>query len=109
MPVGMVITIRGTRMWNFIDKLRTITFARVRDFRGISESAIDKQGNFSYGFREQIAFPEVTADEAEILHGLQVNITTTCKTQKEGLSLFRALGFPFSTKDRSVSSRKIQS
>ncbi len=99
MPVGMIVTLRGKRMWAFIDKLNKVAFPRVRDFRGIGESAIDKAGNFSYGFREQLAFPEVGADEAEIPHGVQVTITTTCRTQKEGLALFTALGFPFAKKD----------
>ncbi|MEK7105703.1 MAG: 50S ribosomal protein L5 [Patescibacteria group bacterium] len=95
MAVGMMVTMRGTRMWQFLYKLVGLSFPRVRDFRGIPESAVDKQGNFSYGFREQLAFPEVSPEEAEIPVGLQVNITTTATSHKEGMELFRALGVPF--------------
>ncbi|EKD33089.1 MAG: 50S ribosomal protein L5 [uncultured bacterium] len=92
--VGMMVTIRGKRMWDFIDKLVNVSFARVRDFRGIDESAIDKNGNFSYGFKENVAFPEVTPEEIPSVHGLQVNITTTAKTHEEGVVMFKLLGFP---------------
>ena len=97
MPVGAMVTLRGTRMWDFIEKLVAVTFPRIRDFRGIPESAVDGHGNFNYGFREHTAFPEINANEVESLHGLQVVITTTAKSHKEGLALFKALGFPFET------------
>jgi large subunit ribosomal protein L5 len=95
MVVGMMVTLRGRRMWDFLEKLVHISFARVRDFRGLPLSAIDSQGNFSYGFREQLAFPEISADEAEVLHGLQVNVTTSAKTRDEGTALLKEMGFPF--------------
>lgn len=95
MPVGMVVTLRGKRMWTFLDKLGSVAFARIRDFRGIPESSVDKQGNFSYGFREQLAFPEVSPEEAEVSHGLQVNITTSANSHQAGMELFKAIGFPF--------------
>lgn len=95
MPVGMIVTLRGKRMWNFLDKLVNLSFARVRDFRGVAESSVDKQGHFSYGFREQLAFPEVSPEEAEVTHGLQVTITTSATSHKQGLELFKALGVPF--------------
>lgn len=98
MDIGMVVTLRGSRMWSFLNKLTNIAFPRVRDFRGIPESAVDKHGNFSYGFREQLAFPEVAPDEAEVSHGLQVNITTTATTHEQGVKLFQELGFPFIAK-----------
>jgi large subunit ribosomal protein L5 len=97
MPVGAMATLRGNRMWDFIDKLVNVTFPRIRDFRGIPESAVDAHGNFNYGFREHTAFPEINANEVESLHGLQVVITTTAKSRDEGLALFKALGFPFKT------------
>lgn len=97
MVVGMKVTLRGKRMWDFLDKLVHISFARVRDFRGISESTVDEHGNLSVGFREHISFPEIKSDEIEMLHGLQVTITTSAKNRKEGLALFKALGFPFKT------------
>jgi len=99
MVIGAKVTLRGPRLWNFMDKLVHVVFPRVRDFRGIEEKAIDRAGNFSYGFKEHIAFPEISADEIDTLHGLQVTITTTASTKEEGLALFKALGFPFKKKD----------
>ena len=93
--VGVMATLRGKRMFDFIDKLVNITFPRVRDFRGIDEKSVDATGNLSVGFREHLPFPEVKADEVDHLHGLEVTITTTAPTRAEGLELFRQLGFPF--------------
>ncbi|MEK9131114.1 MAG: 50S ribosomal protein L5 [Patescibacteria group bacterium] len=98
MPVGMIVTLRGKRMWHFLEKLVALSFPRVRDFRGIQESCVDKQGNFSYGFREQLAFPEVSPEEGDISVGLQVNVTTTATSHEQGMELFRALGVPFVAK-----------
>jgi len=95
MPIGAMVTLRGNRMWDFVDKLVNITFPRIRDFRGIPETAVDSTGNFNYGFKEHTAFPEINANEVDQLHGLQVNITTSAETKEEGLALFKALGFPF--------------
>lgn len=95
MVVGAMATLRGAHMWHFLDKLAHVAFARIRDFRGISEAAVDKQGNFNFGFTEHTAFPEIPPDEVESLHGLQVTITTTAKNHEEGLALFKGLGFPF--------------
>ncbi|MEK9155197.1 MAG: 50S ribosomal protein L5 [Patescibacteria group bacterium] len=100
MVVGVMATLRGPRMWDFLTKLTNIAFARVRDFRGIPESAVDSQGNFNYGFTEHIAFPEIRPDEVETLHGLQVTITTTAKNHDEGIALLKALGFPFVSKEQ---------
>ena len=93
--VGAMVTLRGARMWDFIEKLVHVVFPRVRDFRGIPETAVDANGNFNYGFKEHTAFPEIRADEIEKIHGLQVSIKTTAETHEEGLALFKALGFPF--------------
>lgn len=93
--VGMMVTLRGERMWHFLDKLVNITFPRVRDFRGISSKVVDKQGNLSVGFKEYISFPEIKPDEVERLHGLQVTVTTTTGSREKGLELFTLMGFPF--------------
>ena len=98
--LGVMVTMRGNRMWDFIEKLVNVTFPRVRDFRGIPTEAVDKDGNFNYGFKEHLAFPEIEADAIEAIHGLQVNIVTTARNQSEGLALFRALGFPFKKEDK---------
>lgn len=93
--IGLMVTLRGRRMWDFIEKLVAVTFPRVRDFRGVPTRVVDATGSLSYGFAENLAFPEVRSDEVERVHGLQVTITTTAHTAKEGLALFKALGFPF--------------
>lgn len=93
--IGMKVTLRGDRMWHFLEKLIHVTLPRVRDFRGISPKNMDKQGNLSLGFKEFIAFPEVRPDETERLHGIQVTLGTSAKTKEEGLELFRLMGFPF--------------
>lgn len=93
--IGAKVTIRGSRMYDFIEKLINITFPRVRDFRGINSSAVDKQGNLTVGFREHLAFPEIRVDDIENIHGLEVCISSTAKTRDEGLELFKLIGFPF--------------
>ena len=93
--IGMKLTLRGARMWHFLEKLIHVTLPRVRDFRGISSKLVDKQGNLSMGFKEYIAFPEIRPDEIEKLHGVQVTVSTTAKTREEGLELFKLMGFPF--------------
>jgi large subunit ribosomal protein L5 len=93
--IGMKVTLRGARMWHFLEKLIHVTLPRVRDFRGISPKLVDKQGNLSMGFKEYIAFPEIRSDEIEKLHGIQVTVNSTAKSREEGLELFRLMGFPF--------------
>ena len=93
--IGMKVTLRGARMWHFLEKLVHVTLPRVRDFRGISPKLVDKQGNLSMGFKEYIAFPEIRPDEIEKLHGVQVTVNSTAKSREEGLELFRLMGFPF--------------
>ncbi|MBI5071736.1 50S ribosomal protein L5 [Candidatus Falkowbacteria bacterium] len=95
MPVGMVVTLRGIRMFDFIDKLINITFPRVRDFRGLSPKFLDKAGNLSVGFKEDISFPEIKSEEIEKIHGLQVTVKTTAGDKEKGLTLLKLLGFPF--------------
>jgi len=100
MVVGAMVTLRGERMWDFLEKLNNIAFARIRDFRGIPERSVDRDGNFNFGFTEHIAFPEIRPDEVESLHGLQVTITTTAGDFKHGIALFKGLGFPFIGKEQ---------
>ena len=93
--IGLMVTMRGRRMWDFVERLIGFTFPRMRDFRGVPESVVDSSGNLTYGFAEHLAFPEIRPDEVERIHGLQVTITTTAGTREEGLALFRSIGFPF--------------
>lgn len=95
MIIGAKVTIRGGRMYDFIEKLINITFPRVRDFRGISEKNVDKEGNMTIGFKENIAFPEIKAEEIEKIHGLEVSILTSAKSREEALELYKLTGFPF--------------
>jgi len=93
--IGLLVTLRGRRMWDFLARLIHMTFPRIRDFRGIPETLVDAQGNISIGFREHLPFPEIRSDEVERVHGLQVTINTKAGNRKNGLLLFKALGFPF--------------
>lgn len=97
MVIGVAVTLRGQRMFDFTEKLINITFPRIRDFRGLSVKQIDSRGNLAVGFKEHIAFPEIKADEVDNIHGLQVCLATTAKTYEEGLALFKLMGFPFKT------------
>ncbi len=94
-PVGVIVTLRGKRMYDFLEKLINIVFPRVRDFRGISPKAFDGGGNYSVGFKEHIVFPEISPDDVIKIHGLEVNIVTTAKNNEEGFALLKELGFPF--------------
>lgn len=94
MVVGLKVTLRGKRMWDFLEKLIKISLPRARDFRGLSDKAFDGQGNYSIGFKEHIAFPEIRSDEIEVIHGLQVTIATSAKTNQEGKALLTHLGLP---------------
>jgi large subunit ribosomal protein L5 len=95
MPVGIRATLRGRRMWYFLEKLVVVALPRIRDFRGINPDAFDGSGNYSLGLREQIIFPEVDYDRIDKLRGLEVSIVTTAKTDEEGRSLLTQLGMPF--------------
>ena len=95
MPIGASVTLRGKRMYDFIDKLVSMTLPRVRDFRGVSRKSFDKQGNYTLGFKEHLAFPEIKTDAMDKIHGLQVIINTSAKDIKGGLALLEKLGFPF--------------
>lgn len=95
MIIGASVTLRGKRMLDFTDKLINAAFPRVRDFRGISAKAVDRNGNMTIGFKEHLAFPEIKADEVENIIGLEVSLATSAHTREEGLELFRLMGFPF--------------
>lgn len=93
--VGVMVTLRGKRMYDFWEKLVNIVLPRVRDFRGVSQKSFDGQGNYSLGFSEQIVFPEIEYDEIDKIRGLQVNITTTATNDKQAKMLLEELGMPF--------------
>ena len=95
MPVGARVTLRGARMWEFLDRLVSIALPRIRDFRGLDPGSFDGRGNFSLGIREQIIFPEIDYDSIASIRGLDVAITTTAENDEQGLALLRALGMPF--------------
>lgn len=95
MAIGAMVTLRGKRMWDFLEKMIRVALPRVRDFRGIPKQSVDRQGNLSLGFREHMVFPEIRTDEVELLHGIQVTVVTTAGTRERGLALFRSLGIPF--------------
>jgi large subunit ribosomal protein L5 len=95
MPIGAKVTLRGARMWEFLDRLVSIALPRIRDFRGLSPASFDGRGNYSIGIREQIIFPEIDYDSIEAVRGLDVTITTTAASDDEALALLRQLGLPF--------------
>jgi len=95
MNIGLKVTLRGKRMWDFYDKLVSIALPRVRDFRGVSDKAFDGRGNYSMGLKEQLIFPEIVYDQVEKIRGMDVCIVTTAKTDEEARELLRALGMPF--------------
>jgi large subunit ribosomal protein L5 len=99
MPVGARVTLRGDRMWEFLDRLVSIALPRIRDFRGLNPGAFDGRGNFSLGIREQIIFPEIDYDSIQNIRGLDVAITTTAENDEQGLALLRALGMPFTQEE----------
>jgi large subunit ribosomal protein L5 len=95
MAIGCMLTLRGERMYEFLDRLMNLALPRVRDFRGVSDRAFDGRGNYSLGVREQIIFPEIDLDKIDKVRGLTVSIVTTAKTDAEGKALLQALGMPF--------------
>lgn len=94
-PIGTMVTLRGERMYSFVDRLVAVALPRIRDFRGISDVAFDPQGNYSLGISDQTIFPEITFEDASKGHSLQVNITTSARTAAEGKKLLELMGFPF--------------
>jgi large subunit ribosomal protein L5 len=95
MPVGASVTIRGDRMWDFLDRLMSIVLPRIRDFRGLNPKSFDGRGNYSFGVTEQLVFPEVDYDDIDATRGMDITIVTTAKSDEEGRALLTAMGFPF--------------
>ena len=95
-PIGCMVTLRGDRMYEFLDRLIHVALPRVRDFKGISDRSFDGRGNYSLGLREQVIFPEIQSDKVEKPRGMTVSITTTSKTDQEGRALLKFMGMPFS-------------
>jgi len=95
MAVGCKVTLRGARMWEFLDRLVSIALPRIRDFRGLNPNSFDGRGNYSLGIREQIIFPEIDYDSVSAIRGLDVAITTSAETDEQAQALLRGLGLPF--------------
>ena len=100
MPVGIAVTLRGQRSYEFLDRLMSVAIPRIRDFRGLNPRSFDGRGNYSMGVREQIIFPEVDYDEVDQVRGLDITITTTAQSDDEAFALLEALGMPFSREGR---------
>jgi large subunit ribosomal protein L5 len=99
MPIGVKVTLRGDRMWEFLDRLISIALPRIRDFRGLNPDSFDGRGNYSLGIREQIIFPEIDYDSINQIRGLDVALTTTAKNDDQARALLTALGMPFAAAD----------
>jgi large subunit ribosomal protein L5 len=95
MPIGAAATLRGDRMWDFLDRLLSIVLPRIRDFRGLEPRSFDGNGNYTFGVTEQLVFPEIDYDDIDQTRGMDITIVTTAKTDEQGLALLSALGFPF--------------
>jgi large subunit ribosomal protein L5 len=95
MSIGAKVTLRGDRMWEFLDRLLATALPRIRDFRGLDPSAFDGRGNFTLGITEQLVFPEIDYDKVQAVRGMDITVVTTAASDEEGLALLRALGFPF--------------
>ncbi len=99
MPIGVRVTLRGDRMYEFLDRLISASIPRIRDFRGINDKGFDGKGNFSFGISEQIIFPEIDIDKVNNIQGMDITFVTSAKTDKEALSLLKAFGFPFKNQE----------
>jgi large subunit ribosomal protein L5 len=95
MSIGSMVTLRGDRMYEFLDRLMNVALPRVRDFRGVSSKSFDGRGNYTLGVKDQLIFPEIDYNKVEKIKGMNISITTTAKTDAEGLALLRQLGMPF--------------
>ena len=99
MPIGASVTLRGENMFEFLDRLITLTLPRVRDFRGIPDKSFDGRGNYSLGIKEQIVFPEINVDKIDKISGLDITFVTTADTDEEAFALLKAFGLPFERRD----------
>jgi large subunit ribosomal protein L5 len=95
MPIGVKVTLRGEKMYNFLDKLVSIALPRVRDFRGVSDKAFDGRGNYTFGIKEHLVFPEIEFDKVNMVKGMDITVVTTAKTDDEAKALLKAFGVPF--------------
>jgi large subunit ribosomal protein L5 len=95
MPIGVMVTLRGDRMYEFLDRLVSIALPRVRDFRGVSPKAFDGRGNYTIGVREQLIFPEIDFNKVEKMRGMNISIVTTARTDEQARALLKSLGMPF--------------
>jgi large subunit ribosomal protein L5 len=95
LPIGVMVTLRGERMWEFVDRLIAFSLPRVRDFKGVSPKGFDGKGNFTMGLREQIIFPEIDYDKVDVVKGMNISFVTTARTDEEGRALLTELGIPF--------------
>ncbi|HWC13951.1 MAG TPA: 50S ribosomal protein L5 [Actinomycetota bacterium] len=100
MPIGAAVTLRGDRMWDFLDRLLSIVLPRIRDFRGLNPRSFDGSGNYSFGLTEQLVFPEIDYDDIDMTRGMDITIVTTARNDDEGRALLMALGFPLKQDDR---------
>jgi len=100
MPIGLKVTLRGERMWHFLEKLVTVALPRIRDFQGVPDRSFDGRGNYSLGLKEQLVFPEIEYDKIDRLRGMEITIVTTAKTDEEARALLRSLGMPFQQKQQ---------
>ncbi len=100
MPIGAMVTLRGPRMYEFLDRLTSITMPRIRDFRGVSPNSFDGRGNYTLGLHEQLAFPEIEYDKIDKTRGLEMSFVTTARTDEEGRRLLTLLGMPFARTER---------
>jgi large subunit ribosomal protein L5 len=107
MPVGVAVTLRGERAFEFLDRLMSVAIPRIRDFRGLNPRSFDGRGNYSMGVREQIIFPEIDYDEIDQVRGLDITITTTAASDGEAFALLEALGMPFSKEGRAPAERAV--
>lgn len=98
MPVGLKVTLRGKRMYQFLERLVHVVFPRIRDFQGIKDSAIDRNGNITIGLSEQLVFPEISADDTDFFFGMEITIANSAKTKEEGIALLKKLGVPLASK-----------
>jgi large subunit ribosomal protein L5 len=105
MPIGAKVTLRGARMWEFLDRLTSVALPRIRDFRGINPDGFDGRGNYNLGLREQVIFPEIDYDKVDKVRGLNVTITTSAKTDEEARALLGYLGMPFRAEGYSAEER----
>jgi large subunit ribosomal protein L5 len=94
-PIGAMVTLRGTRMWEFLDRLTIVTIPKIRDFRGMSLRSFDGRGNYTFGLKEQVIFPEIKYDKVEKIRGMDITFVTSAKTDEEGIEMLRAMKWPF--------------